>query len=104
MQLADLFRRVLSFLPWRRAHDRTSTTLAVDWRVFGSDVHRVSAAADFSRGGAFVRTSEPKQIDTPLVLAVTTPRGNVEVHARVAWTGSRGMGVRFMRALQTELA
>lgn len=104
MQLADLFRRVLSFLPWRRAYDRTRTTLAVDWRVFGSDVHRVSPAADFSRGGAFVRTSEPKQLDTPLVLAVPTPRGNVEIHARVAWTGSLGMGVRFMRALPAEHA
>jgi hypothetical protein len=104
MQLADLFRRVLSFLPWRRAHDRRRTTLAVDWRVFGSAVHRVSPAADFSCGGAFVRTAEPKQVDTPLVLALTTPRGNVEVHARVAWTGALGMGVRFMRALPADLA
>lgn len=104
MKLADLFRRALSFLPWRRAHARTRTAIAVDWRVFGSAIHRVSASADLSRGGAFVRTAAPKPLDTPIVLALATPRGNVELHGRVAWTDAHGMGVRFMRALAWEIA
>jgi hypothetical protein len=99
MQLVNFFRRICSWLPWRRAHARTRAELAVNWRVFGSSVHRVSPTADLSSGGAFVATVDPRSVDTPLVLELATPHGPVEVHARVAWTGARGMGVRFMRPL-----
>jgi hypothetical protein len=98
MRLATLLRRSVSGHPWRRGHERDATLLAVDWRAFGSAVHRVSTTADVSPAGAFVCTAEPRPVGSALVLEMTTPRGPVEVHARVAWTDPRGMGVRFTRA------
>jgi len=97
MRLATLLRRPLSGRPWRRGHERDSAMVAVDWHVFGSAVHRVSTTADVSPGGAFVCTAEPRPIGSALVLEMATPKGPVEVHARVAWTDPRGMGVRFTR-------
>ena len=97
MQLADYFRRTLSWFSWRRAHKRRRADVPVDWRVFGAAVHRVSTTADVSPGGAFVRTAERMPLDTPVVLELAMPSGPVEMHARVAWTAPGGMGVRFMR-------
>jgi hypothetical protein len=97
MRLATLLRRPLTGRPWRRRHERDAAMLAVDWRAFGSGVHRVSTTADVSPAGAFVCTAEPRPVGSPLVLELATPRGPVEVHARVAWTDPRGMGVRFTR-------
>ncbi|HEY8039077.1 MAG TPA: PilZ domain-containing protein [Polyangiaceae bacterium] len=99
MRLADLFRRSLSSLPWRRAHEREPAAVRVDWCPFGSAVHRVSTTADLSPGGAFVHTTEAMPPRSPIILALSTPRGEVEVHARVAWSDPRGMGVRFTRTL-----
>jgi hypothetical protein len=39
-----------------------------------------------------------------LVLELAMPRGRIEVHARVAWTDPRGMGVRFTRRARVEIA
>jgi hypothetical protein len=97
MRLATLLRRPLSGRPWRRGHERDATMVAVDWHTFGSAVHRISTTADVSPGGAFVCTAEPRPVGSALVLEMATPRGPMEVHARVAWTDPRGMGVRFTR-------
>jgi Tfp pilus assembly protein PilZ len=77
--------------------------LAVDWHAFGSAVHRVSTTADVSPGGAFVCTAEPRPVGSALVLEMATPKGPVAVHARVAWTDPRGMGVRFTRRAPDEI-
>ncbi len=77
--------------------------LAVDWHAFGSAVHRVSTTADVSPGGAFVCTAEPRPVGSAVVLELATPRGPVAIHARVAWTDPRGMGVRFTRRAPAEM-
>jgi hypothetical protein len=98
MALANVFRRWLSLLG-RRAHRRDAAALRVDWRVFGSGVHHVSTTGDLAPGGAFVHTPDAKPAGSPIVLDVETPRGErVTMHARVAWSGLRGMGLRFTRA------
>jgi hypothetical protein len=95
MFIADFVRKVWNTLPWRRSHVRTPTALTVDWRVDGSRSHHVSPICDVSQGGAFVCTPEPARVGAPLVLEVVTPTGWVQVKARVAWHGEKGMGVRF---------
>ncbi|HEX3344969.1 MAG TPA: PilZ domain-containing protein [Polyangiaceae bacterium] len=104
MSLTTLLRRSFSARPWRRRHERDAALVGVDWRAFGSAVHRVSTTADVSPGGAFVCTAVPRPVGSPLVLRMTTTRGPVEVHARVAWTDPRGMGVRFTRSAPLDLA
>jgi hypothetical protein len=110
MRLTSLFRRAraraqaLGKRPWRRADEREAALVPVDWHAFGSSVHRVSTTADVSPGGAFLCTAEPMPPGSPLVLELTMPRGRIEVHARVAWTDPRGMGVRFTRRPRIEIA
>lgn len=78
--------------------------MPVDWHAFGSVVHRVSTTADVSSGGAFVCTANPMPTGSPVVLELAMPRGRIQVHARVAWTDPRGMGVRFTRRARVEIA
>lgn len=99
MKLGSLLRRVFSVFSRRRAHRRAPVAVSVDWHEFGSAVHCVSATADLSRGGAFVRTAAPKRPGAPIVLVLGVPGAAIEAHARVAWVGDGGMGVRFTRAL-----
>ncbi len=103
MRLPSLLRRPLSRLPWRRDHERDTAVLAVDWHPFGSAVHRLSTTADISPGGAFVCTVAPRPVGSPVVLAMETSAGPLEVHGRVAWTDPRGMGVRFTRSVRVAL-
>jgi hypothetical protein len=103
MQPSDLYRRLFASPARRRAHRRVPAALAVDWRVFGTAVHCVSTTLDLSPGGAFLHTADRRPVNTPLVLEIATPGGGVELHARVAWSGPRGMGVRFTRALPASL-
>jgi len=88
----------------RRAHERATALVPVDWHPFGSMVHGVSTTADVSDGGAFVCTARPMAPGRPLVLELGLPGGRVEVHARVVWTDERGMGVRFTRRARVEIA
>lgn len=107
MRITSLFRRAtrpVNERSWRRAHDREAALVPVDWHAFGSVVHRVSTTADVSPGGAFVCTSQPMPPGSPVVLELAMPRGRIEVHARVAWTDPRGMGVRFTRRARVEIA
>jgi hypothetical protein len=104
MTPATLLRRAFRRLAWRRAHPRIPAVVPVVFRHFGSSVRRVSTTADVSAGGAFVRTVEPHEVNSPLVLRIATLRGHVEVHGRVAWVQREGMGIRFTRALSGELA
>ena len=83
----------------RRKHPRRASNLAIDWRVFGSRVHHISALADLSPGGAFVRAAYPRAVGSPITLDLPTARGKVNVHARVAWCSAEGMGLRFTRSL-----
>jgi hypothetical protein len=103
MHLPSFCQSLLASLSRRRTHRRMPAVVPVDWRVFGTAVHCVSTTADLSPGGAFVHTASLRPVDTPLVLEIATPSGEVEVHARVAWTGPRGMGVRFTRAVPLTL-
>ncbi|HEY3822445.1 MAG TPA: PilZ domain-containing protein [Polyangiaceae bacterium] len=102
MRLATLLRRPIDALVprARRGHERDVALIAVDWHEFGSSVHRVSTTADVSPGGAFVCTAVPRPVGSAVVLEMGTPRGRVEVHARVAWMDPRGMGVRFTRTAE----
>ena len=104
MRLAALLGRSLSARLWRRGHERQTTAVTVDWHSFGSAVHGVSTTADVSPGGAFVCTAQPRPVGSALVLELVTPRGPVAVHARVAWTDPRGMGLRFTRTAAIEIA
>jgi hypothetical protein len=83
----------------RRRHPRRPTSRTVDWRLFGSQVRHISALADLSPGGAFVRAAYPRPVGSPVVLDMPSKGGVVHVHARVAWCGPDGMGVRFTREL-----
>jgi hypothetical protein len=91
--------RLLSPFAVRRSQERRPLPFSIDWRVFGSKLHRVSVTADVSRGGTFVLTSLPEAVGTPVVVELETSLGKVERHARVAWRDQRGMGLRFTRAL-----
>jgi hypothetical protein len=87
----------------RREHPRTSARagLAIDWRLFGSQVHHVSEVANLSARGAFVQTTDPRPVGSPIVVDLATGGGNVilDVHARVAWIACDGMGLRFTRPI-----
>jgi hypothetical protein len=39
-------------------------------------------------------------VGSPIVLELPTPEGPVSVHARVAWCGRNGMGLRFTKPVQ----
>ncbi len=96
--LPSLWSRLVSLLG-RRRHARKATTATVDWHSFGSKVGHISALVDVSQGGAFVRAAYPREVGTPIVLDLPTAKGTVHVHARVAWSGPAGMGLRFTRPL-----
>jgi len=49
-----------------------------------------------------VRAAYPRDVGTPIVLDLPTPKGVVHVHARVAWAGAQGMGLRFTRPLGSD--
>ena len=103
--LATLWSRLLALLPSaRRRHARQPTNMTVDWHLFGSQVGHISALRDLSPGGAFVRAAYPREVGSPIVLELPTAEGPVNVHARVAWCGRNGMGVRFTRELPVEPA
>ena len=95
MTLVNLLRRAYASLFSRREYRRAPTNVSVDWYVFGSAVHRVSTTADISPCGASIATVEPAAVGSPVVLALKTVQGPRRVHARVAWAGRSGMGVRF---------
>ena len=96
--LPSFWSRIVSLLG-RRRHARKATTATVDWHPFGSKVGHISALVDVSQGGAFVRAAYPREVGTPIVLDLPTAKGTVHVHARVAWAGPAGMGLRFTRPL-----
>jgi len=71
--------------------------LVADWHLFGSALHHRSATEDLSPGGALLSSVKSSPIGSPLVVALATARGPVEVHARVAWSEPTRMGIRFTR-------
>jgi len=75
----------------------------VDWRLFGSAVHRVSTTRNLSRYGAMLESVSEVPVGAPLVLAVETREGPIQLHARVAWTAVTGMGVRFTQPAHERL-
>ena len=83
----------------RRAQHRMLSSMGVRWRVFGSRVHHLSVLGDLSPGGALLRAADPRPVGSPIVLDLATRKGLVTVHARVAWTGPSGMGLRFSRLM-----
>lgn len=91
-------RRWLLSLSPRRKHPRVSSRVPVEWHEFGSGVFHRSRLGNLSNGGAFLRTPAPRPIGCPIVLDLAAPRGSATVHARVAWTTSTGMGLRFTGA------
>jgi PilZ domain len=97
MPYATALRRFCLSLLGRRHTRRTPAGLAVDWHVFGSAVHHRSRAEDLSQGGAMVSSVKPVPVGSPLVVALATGRGPLELHARVAWSESTRMGIRFTR-------
>jgi hypothetical protein len=99
MALFHLLRNLALSLSPRRAHRRVPRALPVDWHLFGSKVHHLSTTLDLSSGGAMLHAVAPLPVGAPLVLAVSTTDGPLEVHARVAWSAEPAMGVRFTRPL-----
>jgi hypothetical protein len=97
MHVPRTLRRACLSLLARRRHPRTPTAVAVDWHVFGSAVHHRSLTWDISPSGAKMSSLSPMPVGSPLVVALATARGRVEVHARVAWSKATDMGVRFTR-------
>jgi hypothetical protein len=91
--------RWLDGLMTRRAAPRTPSSVTIEWQVFGSQVRHRSFLGDLSSGGAFVRAADPRPVGSPIVLDLPTAQGPVNVHARVAWMGAQGMGLRFTRPL-----
>jgi uncharacterized protein (TIGR02266 family) len=103
----------------RPQHIRAHARFDVAWRVtceFGdwnSAAHL--AAANFSRGGMFVRTEEPPPVGTPVDLTIDLPNG-LRLHAAgtVCHTVTRerahaeqrapGAGVAFSEASEADLA
>jgi hypothetical protein len=99
MKALSALKRLLLSTRARRVQHRTPSSIPVDWRVFGSKVHHLTILADLSPGGAFVRAPDPRPVGSPIVIDLATPRGIVNVHARVAWKSPQGMGIRFTRLL-----
>jgi len=91
--MVDVLRRIFSFFPWRRANARPRRAIAIDWHLFGSAVHHRCDTGDLTARGAFVRTLRPAPAGSPIVLTLD----DAPVHARVAWSNARGMGLRFTR-------
>ena len=83
----------------QRQRVRYPSSRLVDWRDFGSHVHHVSQLADVSDAGAFVHAATPSPVGSAVVAEIGTAWGVRTVHARVAWVGYGGMGLRFTRPL-----
>jgi hypothetical protein len=98
MAIVNLLRRLFSLLG-RRAHRREPRAMHVEWHLFGSGVRHRSTTGDFGEGGAFLTTPDTKPAGSPVVLELAHEAGAEPrtVHARVAWSGTRGMGLRFTR-------
>jgi hypothetical protein len=97
--LPRALRALVRTVHTRRQAPRVPSSRLVDWREFGSAVHHVSQVGDLSERGAFVRAALPSPVGTPVVAEVGTSAGLRTVHARVAWVGPDGMGLRFTRPL-----
>jgi PilZ domain len=97
MHVPHALRRACLSLLGRRRHTRAPSSVSVDWHAFGSAVHHRSATEDLSSSGARLSSATPMPIGSPLVVALATEEGRVEVHARVAWSNPTRMGVRFTR-------
>jgi hypothetical protein len=98
--MTALLARLASLLP-RRRHGRQAANLAVEWRQFGDAVVHRSSLGDLSPGGAFMRAVCPREVGAPVVLDLPTASGTRNIHARVAWRSTHGMGLRFTRPLES---
>jgi len=99
MRFAKALVASLFSLFGRRRHPRTPVAIAVEWHRFGSKVRHRSETVDLGAGGAMVSSANPTPPGSPVVVALATRAGPVEVHARVAWSEPTRMGLRFTRPL-----
>jgi PilZ domain len=97
MWIFELVRGACLSLLRRRAHRRTAAPVLIDWHAFGSAVHHRTETVDLSSGGAMMRSEARVPPGSPLVVALSTPRGTTLLHARVAWSEATQMGLRFTR-------
>jgi hypothetical protein len=97
MSLTTALRRFCLARLGRRRAQRAPAAVIVDWHAFGSAVHHRSRTEDLSQGGAMVSSMKPMPVGSPLVVALATARGQLELHARVAWSEPTRMGLRFTR-------
>jgi len=97
MRFANVLKASFRSLLGRRRHPRAPAAIAVEWHRFGSKVRHRSETVDLGAGGAMVTSVSPTPPGSPVVVALATEAGPVEVHARVAWSEATRMGLRFTR-------
>ena len=85
----------------QRKHRRLPIELRVDWRVPTCTERHISLVDDIGTGGAFIRTRQPPDCGTAVVLELCPPGTGAahSIEGRVAWTrhtpGREGAGVEF---------
>jgi Tfp pilus assembly protein PilZ len=87
--------------PAKRRYRRVPAELRVDWRLPSETRRRVCVIDDIGAGGAFLRTADPLDEGTPLVVEITPPGATMPhaIEGRVAWRrqtpGAEGLGIEF---------
>lgn len=78
----------------RRTTLRVPTATRVDWRLRGTCTHHVSTTRDWSRGGLFIHTVQPRSPGEVLSILMDLGGGVVQLEGIVVHRNRDGMGVR----------
>ena len=78
----------------RRMALRVPAITRVDWRLKGSCTHHVCTTKDWSRGGIFIQTVQPRAPGEVLSILMRLGAEVVQVEGTVVHKGKGGMGVR----------
>jgi Tfp pilus assembly protein PilZ len=81
-----------------RAHTRIRTNMKVAYRD-NERVYTIGRVADLSRGGMYVNTGRPPDIDGFMIASIDAEEFGkvIWVQGRVVWKNYTGMGVEFTR-------
>jgi len=78
----------------RRSNFRVPVTSRVHWSLRGSRDQTLSTTKDWSRGGLFIRTSQPRSPGEVLNILMELGGGTVRIEGTVVHRCDDGMGVR----------
>jgi type IV pilus assembly protein PilZ len=102
--MPPLYQLICKAMSERREHERVPITLRVDYSRMNSFF--ADYTKNISKGGTFIRTTKPLDVDTSFVFVLNLPEGKkLELSAVVKWNVTEseatadippGMGIQFV--------